>query len=318
MKKFLLFVSAVLLVLTGCEQQSKLDVDQISGSAKVSGRVLYNPGYQAEANGTILAGFRPAANREIIVEVFYSGLASPGKLINAKTDEEGKYALDIPVGPTAVNISVTPVAFVDKYFENIGGTSLDIREVSASYSGAAVAGIIRDGDATILADITMAANTVSALESRTKQVVLSGQVLVNKQNPIYDYEGNVIGVNPVLATESAQTTVDITFVNQNDPTRRLVFNSQPLSDGVYEITAQLYDTWSLEDVYVQVVSAAYMTDKYIEYYQNEESKWVSRRVEGIYQSNNTGSYLNANVELTHKFEMPNNIIMSFVKTSTSN
>ena len=328
MKKLLLFATAALMIFTGCNQQSELNVERISGSAKISGRVLYNPGYKADANGTMLAGNQPAAGREVIVEVFYSGAGNPAKLFYAKTDASGVYAMDIPCGPQQVNVQVTPVAFVDTYYKDMNSTTanapLDIREVSASYSAVApAAGSISDGAAIMLPDITMAANTTSVIESRTKEVTITGMVFVEKQSPKYadDGSGTIIGLNP-STTESALTTVNVT-ITYHEPgiadSRKIVFYNQELKEGMYEIKAQLFDVWEYPYVNVFVEAVPYMTDKYIQYYQdpNNPSKYLSRKVEGYYQRNTTSANLDAKVEFTHKYEITNDIVMPFVPTSTN-
>ena len=313
MKKILFFAMAALFLLTSCDKQSELNVASISGSAKITGRVLYDPGYQTISGGTILSGYRPAAHRAITIEVFYSGANVPGKLFTDSTDENGIYSLDIPVGPTTVNIEVTPVSFVDKYYDV--STSMEIREISASYAGQAVAGVIRDGDAVILADITMDPVNGQVEENRTKKVLLTGEVKVQVLNPKYDdVTGELIGVNPQPATAPASTTVNVTFSCPTD-TRKIIYHNQTLDNGTYTIDASLFETWELQYVSVEVAAVAYMTDKYVEYtYDDIQAKWISRRVEGIYQANPISSYLNSSVELTQKFEM-NPIIMAFTKTS---
>lgn len=119
MKKILLAAFA-LLTLVACEkEQSYMELDSRVAKATITGRVTYNPGGQ---NAKML----PADSvevRAIVANTEYSAGASGNMQIKpVRTDKDGFYTIEIPVGQITINgVDVQVVPFESEYTDPNSG-----------------------------------------------------------------------------------------------------------------------------------------------------------------------------------------------------
>lgn len=100
-------------------EQSKLTVDTFSQKAQIVGKVTYDRG--VKWNSGIIESYtdwQPAAGATVVGRISYSsigGTSAKGDYeIEAKTDSNGKYTLDIPLGASSLTVTVSARPFYQK------------------------------------------------------------------------------------------------------------------------------------------------------------------------------------------------------------
>lgn len=124
MSKNILIRVATLLAVCGATfactpEQSKLTVDDLGQKATIVGKVTYNRGIKWNS-GVIetYSDWQPAANVTLVVRIPYSAigssLANGNYEIETKTGSDGKYSVDVPLGVSAISVTVTARPFYQK------------------------------------------------------------------------------------------------------------------------------------------------------------------------------------------------------------
>ena len=100
-------------------EQSKLTVDTFSQKATIVGKVTYDRGIKWNS-GVIdsYSDWQPAADVIVLARIAYSDIGGSGAKgnyeIETKTDANGKYALDIPVGASSIGVTVSARPFYQR------------------------------------------------------------------------------------------------------------------------------------------------------------------------------------------------------------
>lgn len=303
MKKFLAIALAV-LAMVSCKKQTELNFDDIAGKATVQGVVLINQGYQAEGANFVVKNV-PAANREVVVKVPYKEYDSDAKgdkIFNATTDENGFFKVTIPVGQVALNeVYAETRPFTAPYYNLVNG---EIQAVDAYYAAATSAKVtIESGKTTQVKDLVITKDITAPQNSRKQIVKIFGVVKnnVEKKTPIdkEDLEkGYKIETEGVVA-EGVELT--LTCTNSEDTGVELDFTTKTDANGAYSIDANLFDTWDITKVKVEIKTKAYVATA-PHFYQKADpddsykfptGKYSSQDVRGYYDTNKTSKNLTA-------------------------
>lgn len=113
MKKIFFLSVLVAMVLTGCKQ-SALNLEDVEETVTISGVLTYEK--QVRSGSSYDNQATPLANNEILVRInggSYSQNSSSYKYFSTKTDYNGKYSINIPVGAATVYATVYPVQFTE-------------------------------------------------------------------------------------------------------------------------------------------------------------------------------------------------------------
>ncbi|MBR6458239.1 MAG: hypothetical protein IKS71_06545 [Bacteroidales bacterium] len=124
MFKNYLFRVAVLAAACGMlfsctPEQSKLTVDTFSQKAQIVGKVTYDRGIKWNS-GIIdsYSDYQAASGVKVVARIPYSeigGSSAKGNYeIEATTDSQGKYTMDIPVGTSSLTVTVSARPFYQK------------------------------------------------------------------------------------------------------------------------------------------------------------------------------------------------------------
>lgn len=100
-------------------EQSKLTVDTFSQKATIVGKATYDRGIKW--NSGVIDSYndwQPAAGVTVLARIAYSAIggdsAKGNYEIEAKTDANGKYILDIPVGTSQIGVTVSARPFYQR------------------------------------------------------------------------------------------------------------------------------------------------------------------------------------------------------------
>ena len=111
---------AVCAVFFSCTpEQSKLTVDTFSQKATIVGKVTYDRGIKWNS-GVIdsYSDWQPAAGVTVLARIAYSeigGSSAKGNYeIETKTDSNGKYTLEIPIGTSQISVTVSARPFYQR------------------------------------------------------------------------------------------------------------------------------------------------------------------------------------------------------------
>ena len=110
---------ALLVLLGACTpQQSELRLDSVTQTGKIEGKVTYDVGvYKDDAGNIITYGgkFEPADGVTVIARIahsqYVSGSNTGDYTVEATTDRDGRYELNIPTGAKTVSVKVSCLPF---------------------------------------------------------------------------------------------------------------------------------------------------------------------------------------------------------------
>lgn len=317
MKK-ILFATLAAIALIGCQKQSELNFSDITTSATIKGKVMYEVGYKVDGTQYIYE-MLPAAEVEVVAKINYSEYSTDAKGVKqivAKTNAEGYYELAIPVGQKAINLTVEPRGFEGTYSGNLNESG-SVLPTNAYFKAAEKSVSVLAGEIKVLDDFKMAPEVETAITSRNMQVQIAGKVKVQAEEAVYDSKDEIMGSKQGSAPASCK--VRITFSN-SDYSEKITYNDITVTDGEYSLTASLFDVWSLDMTNVLVEALPYTTTEFQHYYYIVEDKeWRKQAIEGIYEKGqnapSAGQALGASAALvTFK---PATITMTFTPTNTA-
>ncbi len=116
--KFMLPLTAALMLLGCAKEQSSLTISDIEGEATITGCLTYTTG-QSYENGTSVENFAPASKVRVQVKVQNSDLDPSGNadgytVYETTTDNEGNYSVSIPALDQGVTAVVKAQSFTGK------------------------------------------------------------------------------------------------------------------------------------------------------------------------------------------------------------
>lgn len=288
MKK-VLFLSAIIAVaLMGCKKQSKLDFEDITTTSNLSGYIYYNAGAHIE-KGAFIQVSMPAADKELLVKVpygAYSAGAEGYKIYNVKTNAEGKYAIDLPVGKLdCKGICIEVVPFMAPY------SSIDsqnkLQEIDALYGDQISNLSLSLGVPTYVNVCTIDPDWSKMPEDQTRSQKVTIKGIVKAA-----YEKNTDNVITRDYKNLGDASVKLTIKKSGD-SRTLVYNTTTDDNGDFVFDTELFNSWVLgtDDVSI-FVEVAPLVCAFKHYYQERES---STEGWGEYtsQSNIQGYYSSA-------------------------
>ena len=319
MKK-VLFMMATLacVVLTGCQpqEQSQLDFADVEGKAVVQGYVYIDKGYIRDGANYVVKSL-PAEGCTVLVKVPYAkydaDAAAGNKFFEGVCDANGFYKIEVPVGQAAITgVTVSTRPLVDKYYDMVNG---NIVEKDASYAEAYATVELERGKVYTATNIYVQKDVESPILTRNQVVKLNG--LVKEE---YEAEDNAYGFKAVYGSREVSSSVNVvlTFTNSTYPSEKIVYNVTTDSEGAYQLSANLYDTWNIADTRVEVETKAYLAS--VRHYYEEQTLfgWEKRyqTISGYYAEKSTSKYLSAGSLLIGT--KINDIVLDFVPDYNNN
>ncbi len=287
MKK-ILFATVAAIALIGCQKQSELNFSDITTSATVKGKVTYEVGYKVEGTQYV-SQLLPAADVEVVAKIDYSEYSNGAvgtKQVVAKTDASGNYQLVIPVGQKAINFTVEPRAFEGAY-AGILNESAEVLPTTAFFKAKEQSVSVLAGEVKVLSDFEMKPDVVAPIDSRNMQIKVTGKVKVQVEEATTNSAKDITGAKQ--GTADANCKVRITFSNMNDD-NKVIYNEVSVKEGVYTLTADIYDVWQLDETEILVEALPYVTAEFPHYYYlNEDKQWKRQDLEGIYEKGTNGN-----------------------------
>lgn len=140
-KVAMLFASALMVFSSCLKEQTGLTIEDIPGTAKISGKLMINEG-QAYEGGKFVELLKPAANYELIIKVSNNSLSPTSAQGNTDytvtTNEDGTFEVVIPAVDAGVDCEVVAPAFLGKQTK-LSATAINngemlFEEVEGKYS----------------------------------------------------------------------------------------------------------------------------------------------------------------------------------------
>lgn len=287
-------------VFTSCEnEQSSLDFAAIQDTATVQGYVFIDKGYVNE-NSTYVVKSLPAVGCEVLVKVPYakydSDAAAGDKFFEGVCDENGFYTINVPVGQEAITgVSVYTRPIMDKYYDLINGA---VVEKTASYGEASAEVVLERGKTYTAATIYMQKDVEGAILTRNQTITLNGVIKeYYEKKKMYDDDDVTSGFYGVADTRNATSAIQlvVTLTNTEYPTEKVVYNITA-NQGVYKLSANVYDVWNIDNTEVTVEAKSYKST-IAHFYEhlidpdNGEWKSKSQNVSGYYQGTSVAKTL---------------------------
>lgn len=310
-KYFIAAMAASLLILAGCSDkyQSELnmaDVEAKAGKATIQGLVTYNSGTTNE-NGTFVTdNVKPAANVDVLVSVAYKaygdGVTEQGKKqFTAKTDANGKYAIELPVGSkpiAAANVEVDVLPFRAKFSKEVNGEIKTIENAvfnQVVYTAGAKNLPLENGKIEIC---NMLVSTLEDLDqnARSQVLVVKGDIYANalkkkdKDDALQGLLADNVKISVPKVTVILRNSKMVGF--EKFDKRELKYSTSSNAEGFYTVEAVFFDTWDYSDVKVDVVAEAFFvseneadTKGFAHYYTvptDDNKKWITQNLSGVY------------------------------------
>lgn len=301
MKKSLFVVALATLALVSCRNsQSQLDFADVLGKAVVQGYVYVDRGFKQDGN-TLVVINEPAEGCEVVVKVPYqkydADATGGDKLFTAVCDANGFYSVEIPVGQAAItgaNVYTRP--FVGTYYDWVND---QIMEISASFPETYTAVDIENGKTFMAANMVVSKDVTTPNFSRQQVVTLSGQIAERYEKRTWiDIADKTLGYTVSADVQNATKAVQLQleFVNMLATTgESLIYNVTTDETGAYNLTVNLFDTWNIGDVKVNVTVKSYLNGvtHYYKRYDEDNFEWVDKNqtVSGYYAGTQTTDYL---------------------------
>lgn len=286
-KLFYLCLTFAIVALSACsdDEQSSLNFDDIQGKAVIKGVVTYNPGYLADGDNVVKKSI-PAGGAVVTVEVDnseYVATAEGTKTYQATANENGEYAIEIPVGIKNVNAVVSVREFDGSYSEYVNKTLLTISGVTY---GTTTTEIVRlkEGSA-VTKNFSLKIKDKPEVESRDLKTMVKGKVRVKAE----EFVTNMSGVHTGLKSTKvamANAKVVVVFANNASDARELRYETTTKSTGEFVVNAALFDNWDLgkTEMKLEILSQkGTIAHKYCEY-NTKDYIWHSQNVEVYYSS----------------------------------
>lgn len=284
---FYLCLTFAIVALSACsdDEQSSLNFDDIQGKAVIKGVVTYNPGYLAD-EGEVVKKSVPAGGAVVTVEVDnseYVATAEGTKTYQATANENGEYAIEIPVGIKSVNAIVSVREFDGSYSEYVNKSLLTISGVT--YGTMTTEKVsLKDGSA-VTKNISLKIKDKPEVESRDLKTMVKGKVRVKAE----EFVTNMSGVHTGLKSTKvamANAKVVVVFANNASDARELRYETTTKSTGEFVVNAALFDNWDLgkTEMKLEILSQkGTIAHKYCEY-NTKDYIWHSQNVEVYYSS----------------------------------
>ena len=232
--------------------------ENVNDKALVKGYVYINKGYVKDGSSYVVKSL-PAEKVDVLVTV-------DDVTFVAITDNKGFYNLEIPVEQSGASAKVATRPMIDKYYDLIND---EIVELEASYDAATTTANLKQGQLTLVADLTIQNPNTKQILTRNQSLTLKGEVKEwYEAKEWIDPNDQTLGYYAIADTRSAQSQVKlvVTFTNTEFSSEKIVYNITTDAEGKYELNAKLYDAWDIADTDVKVESKSYVSTL-IHYYQ---------------------------------------------------
>lgn len=274
------------VALSACsDEQSSFNFDDIQGKAVIKGVVTYNPGYLADGDNVVKKSI-PAGGAVVTVEVDnseYVATAEGTKTYWATANENGEYAIEIPVGINSVNAIVSVREFDGSYSEYVNKSLLTISGVTYGTMTTEIVSL-KDGGA-VTKNLSLGIKDKPAVESRGLNTSVKGMVQVKAEEFVTNMSGERTGLKSKTVA-MANAKVAVTFVNVASDSRELRYETTTKSTGEFVVNAALFDNWDLgkTEMKLEILSQkGTIAHKYCEY-NTKDYIWHSQNVEVYYSS----------------------------------
>lgn len=291
MKKTILFAAVAIgtLLFPACneKEQSEMTMDSIQGRATIQGQVMYNQG-DIQEDGVVLEGINmtPAKEVAVMVKVPYSSYkddAADGDAVyTVKTDANGNYAVEIPVGARDVQATVSVLPFYASYGEYTNGT-INIVEDALFNEGESVV-YVGQNDVKI-ANLEVQPAEINTQPERNQTITIKGEVAYwGEVREVGDYE-EVFYVRGKISCPNQP--VRISLVKGDN---KIIYNTTTDSNGEFNLDAKFYDDWSFSSDFkvLAEVKASFVeedSDRAFRHYVKsaETNEWMTaQRLSGAF------------------------------------
>ena len=222
--------------------------------------------------------------------------AAGDKFFEGVCDENGFYTINVPVGQEAITgVSVYTRPIMDKYYDLINGA---VVEKTASYGEASAEVVLERGKTYTAATIYMQKDVEGAILTRNQTITLNGVIKeYYEKKKMYDDDDVTSGFYGVADTRNATSAIQlvVTLTNTEYPTEKVVYNITA-NQGVYKLSANVYDVWNIDNTEVTVEAKSYKST-IAHFYEhlidpdNGEWKSKSQNVSGYYQGTSVAKTL---------------------------
>lgn len=248
-KVFYSCLTLALFALSACtsDEQTSLNFSDIQGKAIVKGNVTYRPGYVKDANGAT-SQTEHANGAVVTVEVQnsqYASGAQGSKTYSATTDENGNYAIEVPVGVKPIEATVSVKDYNGTYSEYINNALLTITGVN--YSTSDYQETVSNGK-TITKNLELSISDMPEVKNRSLTALLNGSVVIPAEK--MDYSNGQMNVTSTT-TALKNAKVSFTFTNTADD-RKIRYEMTTPANGQLGFAANLFDTWELNNTSVDI------------------------------------------------------------------
>lgn len=275
------------------------DVD-IAGEATVKGQVLYNAGYKKVGTEFVLENGYANGVSVVLTDADY--------VFETTTNAQGEYSLVVPVKKDGSTYTLTTREFEATYNDLRNG---ELFPLTVHYAATEEVVNVTNKDVKTV-KVTLSPNTVDDVTTRNQELKIEGLVTIAKEKKVYEDLANPDPDYMKLEfskTEPATTKVTVTITNTSD-NRRVVYNIDKLNEGAFNITAKLYDDWTLTDCKVTVEAAPYVAEfahfynKWLTDEYRYDLRWSTQTLNGVYQkATATNVVTDMNTLLGIKFEL---------------
>ena len=247
--------------------------ENVNDKALVKGYVYINKGYVKDGSSYVVKSL-PAEKVDVLVTV-------DDVTFVAITDNKGFYNLEIPVEQSGASAKVATRPMIDKYYDLIND---EIVELEASYDAATTTATLKQGQLTLVADLTIQNPNTKQILTRNQSLTLKGEVKEwYEAKEWIDPNDQTLGYYAIADTREAapQVKLVVTFTNTKFANEEIVYNITTDAEGKYELNAKLYDAWDIADTNVKVESKSYVS-ALIHYYQQwseDDLEWKPKTQE---------------------------------------
>lgn len=295
-KLFYLCMATAAVALSACsDDNSSFNFEDIKGTAIVKGVVTYEPGYMADGSASFhnasVKQSVPANGAVVTVEVDngeYVSSAEGTKVYQAITNEKGEYSIEVPAGIKAIHATVSVKDFEGTYSEYVNDGLLTVSGVKYATTSTEAVNLC-DGR-TETKNLALKIKNKPEVTTRSLKASVQGTVLSKAEEFLTDSRGNRTGLT---STTSALASAQVVLTFSNSDGRELHYETMTSSDGIFSLTASLFDDWNLSGTHVSLSilgKTGYIKHNYRKY---GGYNWDSQQVKVYYAPYSASSSLSA-------------------------
>ncbi|MEA4986039.1 hypothetical protein SDC9_27783 [bioreactor metagenome] len=309
-KHVILALVAGLFVWAGCtdKMQSELsmvEVEKNAGSATIQGQVSYNAGTTGEEGSFVTDNVLPAAEVDVVVSVNYKAYSNGSqgkKQFIAKTDANGNYSIQLPVGSKPIagaEVEVDVLPFKRTFSKEVNGVLKTVEDAvynQVAYTAGAKNTPLENAKVEVC---NMLVSTLADLDpnSRSQRLTVKGDVYAAALGKV-DKDDALKGLK---ASPEKKSVPKLTIVVKNSKIvggkkvdeRELKYSISSNAEGAYSVDVIFFDTWDYSDVKVDVIAEAFYVSEteadskgfshYFTVPSDDNKKWLTQSLAGVYE-----------------------------------